>query len=189
MSKYSSEPEEQFSFKCPSCKEGLIKIFKNIYDLPDEDKMLIIKFECNKCNFYNNDIIPLTSRLEAGISKLKITNEGDLKSKIYRSPTAKLEIPELQLVVEPGPNADFYFTNVQGILYRFENAVLIHKNSLDSEDPEKQEIEDILNDLRKAINGNFTFTLIITDNAGGSYIIPEDDSKFSFSKLDVSNAS
>jgi C4-type Zn-finger protein len=30
----------------------------------------------------------------------------------------------------------------------------------------------------------FKFTLIITDTGGGSYIIPEDESKYSFQKLE-----
>ncbi|MBY8981638.1 MAG: ZPR1 zinc finger domain-containing protein [Candidatus Lokiarchaeota archaeon] len=183
MSKYSSESEEEYTFKCPSCKDGSIKITKNLYDLPDKDKMLIIKFECNKCNFHNNDIIPYTTRIEPGILTLKVRNEEDLKSKIYRSPTSKLEIPELELAVEPGPSASFYFTNIQGILYRFENAVLIHKNSLDKDNKKRQEIDEILDSLRKAIDGKFPFTLIITDHSGGSYIIPKDESKLSFTKL------
>jgi C4-type Zn-finger protein len=34
------------------------------------------------------------------------------------------------------------------------------------------------------MNGEFKFTLIITDTGGGSYIIPEDESKYSFQKLE-----
>jgi len=100
MSEKSKETEEEFSFKCPSCNEGQLTLKKTIYELPDKDQMLIIKFECNKCNFTNNDIIPLTTNLEPGIHILKIEEEADLKSKVYRSPIATLEIPELELVVE-----------------------------------------------------------------------------------------
>ncbi|MFW9878684.1 MAG: ZPR1 zinc finger domain-containing protein [Candidatus Thorarchaeota archaeon] len=173
-----------YSFKCPSCQEGIIDIVRNIYDLPDGDKMLILKFECNLCNFHKNDIIPLTANMEAGIMTLKITGEEDLKSKIYRSPTGKLEIPELDLIVEPGPRADFYYTNVQGILFRFENAVSIYRNNLEDNDPEKSEIDDLLYKLKQAIEGKFKFTLKITDNQGGSYIIPQDKSKYTFEKIE-----
>jgi zinc finger protein len=173
-----------YTFKCPSCKEGIIEIIKNIYDVPDGDKMLILKFACNKCNFHKNDVIPLTTNTEPGIMTLQVINEVDLKSKIYRSPTGKLEIPELDLVVEPGPRADFYYTNVEGILYRFENAVSIYKNNLDENDPEKSEIDEILDNLKKAIEGKFRFTLKITDNQGGSYIIPKNKSKYTFKKIE-----
>ena len=187
MSKFISEPEEEFSFSCPSCKDGRLKIIKNLYDLPDKDKMLIIKFECDNCNYHQNDIIPYTTRIEPGKLTLKITNEEDLKSKVYRSPTGKLEIPELELSVEPGPSARFYYTNIQGILFRFEKAIEIHLNNEDLSEDEKLEVVKILNNLREAINGNYPFTLIIEDYSGGSYIIPTDDSKLSYTKLNTSD--
>jgi zinc finger protein len=183
MSEKAKETEVEFSFHCPACKKGKIKVYKTIYDLPDKDKMLIIKFECNSCNFTKNDIIPLTTNFEPGILTLKITSEDDLKSKIYRSPCGKLEIPEFEISVEPGPNADFFYTNVEGILYRFENALLIYRNILAEEDPERKNIDEILENLQKALMGKFKFTLIITDTGGGSYIIPQNKSNYSFNKL------
>ncbi len=183
MSRKENNEEEQFSFKCPSCDKGVITINTIDYDLPDGDKMLIINFTCDQCNYRKNDVIPMTTRMEPGIMTLKIEDESDLKSKIYRSPTGKLEIPELELIVEPGPRADFYYTNVQGILFRFEEAVLIYKNNLEKNDSEFDEVEEILNDLQKAIEGELKFTLKITDSGGGSYIIPQNASHYTFEKL------
>lgn len=176
---------EIYEFKCPKCEKGTIHIFQTEYDLPDEDKMLIIKLECDNCSFSKNDIIPLTTRTDPGRTELQVTGESDLQSKIYRSPSAKLEIPELELIVNPGPYADFYFTNVEGILLRFENAVSTYKNSLEEGDLEKKHVIEILNDLQKAKNGELSFTLIIEDPGGGSYIIPENKEKCTFKKLDT----
>ena len=172
-----------YSFKCPSCQGGTVNISKSIYDLPDGDKMLILKFECNTCTFHKNDIIPLTTNMKPGIMTLQITSEEDLKSKIYRSPVGKLEIPELELIVEPGPRADFYYTNVQGILFRFESAVAIYRNNIEENDPERSEIDELMFNLKQAIDGKFKFTLKITDPQGGSYIIPQDKSKYTFEKI------
>ncbi len=175
--------QEDYSIKCPACTKGIIKINKAVYDLPDKDKMLILKFECDKCSFLKNDIIPLTTNRDSGIITLEVSNETDLKSKIYRSPMGKLEIPELELLVEPGPRADFYYTNVEGILLRFENAVSIYRNSLEEDDQQIFEIEELLNDMKEAMKGQLKFTLVITDTQGGSYIIPHDKSKYKFEKL------
>ena len=172
-----------YSFKCPSCQEGIIHILMCVYDLPDGDKMLILKFECDTCKFHKNDVIPLTTNMEPGIMTLHIEEEEDLKSKIYRSPVGKLEIPELELIVEPGPRADFYYTNVQGILFRFEYAVSIYSKNLEEDDPEKNEIDELMFNLKQAIDGKFKFTLKITDTEGGSYIIPQDESKYTFEKI------
>jgi zinc finger protein len=175
--------QEEFSIKCPACKQGIIKINKTVYDLPDKDKMLILKFECDKCSYLKNDIIPLTTNMDSGIMTLEVASEADLKSKIYRSPMGKIEIPELELAVEPGPRADFYYTNVEGILLRFENAVSIYRNNLEEDDQQVVEIEDLQRDLEKAMKGRLKFTLIITDTQGGSYIIPHDKSKYKFEKF------
>ena len=183
MSEKAEKTKKDFYFKCPACKRGKIKIGRISYDLPDGDKMLIIKFECDKCNFTKNDIIPLTTSFEPGIMTLKVNSEEDLKSKVYRSPVAKLEIPELEVVVEPGPNADFYYTNIEGILYRFENAVSIYKKNLKEKHPEYAEIEEILKNIRKALEGEFNFTLVITDLEGGSYVIPQNKSNYTFEKV------
>ena len=175
--------QEEYSIKCPACKQGIIKINKTVYDLPDKDKMLILKFECDKCSYLKNDIIPLTTNLDSGIMTLEVENEADLRSKIYRSPTGKIEIPELELGVEPGPRADFYYTNVEGILLRFESAVSIYRNNLEEGDQQIAEIDDLQKDLKEAMKGRLKITLIITDTQGGSYIIPHDKSKYRFEKF------
>ena len=113
MSEKAKETEEEFNLKCPNCSEGIIKIHQTIYELPDKEKMLILKFVCNKCDFSKNDIIPIETKMEPCEMSLKVQEEKDLKSKIYRSSSGKLEIPELELAVDPGPSAKFYYTNVE----------------------------------------------------------------------------
>ncbi|MGV9203841.1 MAG: ZPR1 zinc finger domain-containing protein [Promethearchaeia archaeon] len=188
MSKKAEKTKEEYSFNCPSCKKGTISIEKTVYQLPDKDQMLIIKFECDTCKFNKSDVIPITTRTEPGVSILKVTTKKDLESKVYRSPTGEMEIPELELVVKPGHGADFYFTNIEGILDRFERAVAIYKSDLQEDEPDAEDYKDVskvLDDIKKAKNGEFEFTLKIEDHGGGSYILPTDESKFSFKEIDV----
>ncbi len=185
MNGKESKGNNNLAFKCPMCQNGTLNLQKTVYDLPDEDKMLIITFECNNCEYHQNDLIPITTRTEPGISELRVTNEEDLKSKVYRSPTASLEIPELELEVEPGPTAGFYFTNIEGILSRFKNAVLTYKHALEDDDLTRGEIKALIKNIDKAAEGKFDFTLRIIDTAGGSYIVPRDKSKFSYKKIDT----
>lgn len=184
MSEKAKREEEDFTFSCPSCANGTIHIKKSVYDLKDGDQMLILKYECNKCNFSKSDIIPLSTQMEPGVISLKVTDKKDLESKVYRSPSGYMEIPELDLEVEPGTATYFYFTNIEGILSRFKEAVGIFKRSLDQNDDANTKIDNILSNIEKAINGEFSFTLKITDLEGGSYIIPVDESKYTFEKRD-----
>jgi C4-type Zn-finger protein len=85
MSEKAKETEEEFSFKCPACNDGTINLIKTVYDITDGDKMLIIKFECNKCLFTKNDVIPLTTRLEPGIITLRMKMTSNLKSIVHLS--------------------------------------------------------------------------------------------------------
>ncbi|MBD3194660.1 MAG: ZPR1 zinc finger domain-containing protein [Candidatus Lokiarchaeota archaeon] len=183
MSEKKSNEEDSTILRCPSCKQGILQISKVIYDTKDGDKLLIFKLECDKCNFINKDVIPYTTRNEQGISKLKVQNQEDLKSKIYRSPSGILEIPELELKVEPGPSAQFYFTNVEGVITRFQGAVNIYLKDIGEKDPEFDDIKEIADNLEKAINGEYSFTLIIRDQSGGSYIVPENEKNYSFEKI------
>ena len=103
MSEKAKDMEEEYSFKCPGCNTGTIKLTKTVYDMTDGDKMLIIKFECNECMFTKNDVIPLTTRLDPGIISLHVTNENDLKSKIYRSPVGTLAVSYTHLTLPTTP--------------------------------------------------------------------------------------
>ena len=60
----------------------------------------------------------------------------------------------------------------------------IYRKNLEDDDPEKSEIDDILKNLKQAIEGKFKFTLKISDPQGGSYIIPQDKSKYTFKKIE-----
>ena len=163
------DSEEGLGFDCPVCKKGQLILSKHIHELPDGDKYLIMKFECNKCNYTKNDLIPIETPIKPGKFILNVNEKEDLKSKVFRSFSGVLEIPELEMEIEPGPAADFYITNIEGVLTRMKDAVTIFKKNLDEKNPK---IDKILENIDKAINGEFKFTVIITDKVGGSYIVP-----------------
>lgn len=169
MGKKKMESENDVNFKCPLCSDGKLIISNAEHTLPDGDKYLIMKIECDKCEFTKNDLIPLETPIKPGKYILQVFSKEDLKSKIYRSFSGVLEIPELEMVVEPGPAADFYITNVEGVLQRIKSAVQFFKRNSEEKNVK---VEMILKNIDKAIEGQFKFTLIITDDLGGSYIVP-----------------
>ena len=183
MSEKAKQTEEEFSLKCPACQEGIIKIYKSVYEAADGDKLLILKFECPKCDYLKNDIIPVETEMKPGIITLKVENEEDLKSKLFRSAGATLEIPEIDLEIRPGPSAQFYFTNVEGVLDRFLQAAKIMKRDLKEDKQASIEIDKAIEEIEEAMNGSLPFTLKIEDPLGGSYIVPIDKSKYSFADI------
>jgi len=166
--KKTNNPED-LSFKCPACSDGKLIISRAEHKLPDGDLYLIMKIECDKCDFTKSDLIPLETPTKPGKYTLRVNSKEDLESKIFRSFSGILEIPELEMEIEPGPAADFFITNIEGILQRMKNAVSYYNRNLEEKD---DKVERILENIDKAINGEFKFTLIINDKMGGSYIVP-----------------
>ena len=183
MSEKAKETEEDFSIDCPACEGGHIKIHKSIYKAIDGESLLLLRFECEKCGYSKNDVIPLETPMKSGILTLKIKNENDLKSKVYRAPSATIEIPELELEVEPGPSAELYITNIEGVLEKFLHASIILLNQTDEKSEFRETMEHLISDIKKAMNGQLEFTLKITDPQGGSYIIPDKETEYSFTPL------
>ena len=107
-----------------------------------------------------------------------MTVEGlaDLNIRVVRSSTATVRIPELGVCIEPGPMAEGFISNVEGLLERVEGVVRGLLNS--EEDPaERAKYERFLRRLREAREGRTKFTLILEDPLGNSAIISEKEGK------------
>jgi zinc finger protein len=98
---------------------------------------------------------------------------GDLNSRVVRSTSGTIRIPELGIDVEPGSISESYITNVEGVLDRILNVVMTATN-WSVEEPEKHSLGlDIQQALRDAMDGKKELTLIIEDPLGNSAIISE----------------
>ncbi len=105
--------------------------------------------------------------------ELELENQEDLNSRVVRSTSGTIRIPELGIDVEPGSISESYVTNVEGVLDRILDVVMT-ATKWHIEDPEKYSLGlDIQQALRDAIDGQKKLTLIIEDPMGNSAIISE----------------
>ena len=89
-----------------------------------------------------------------------------------RSQSATVIIPEAGVKVEPGPKSEGYVTNVEGVLTRFEDAVIKALNLFeDGESPKNA--KSTLEYIRELKKGNETATLIILDPFGQSNVVSD----------------
>jgi len=115
-----------------------------------------------------------SSHVKSNKYVLKIKKPKDLEAKIYRASTGSIEIPELEMRLEPGIQADLFITNIERILLKFkESCEFLLNNSEDQETSETlrkkiQDLDDLLAVKRE-------FTLILEDPEGFSYILPKTD--------------
>ncbi len=160
---------------CPVCNEKTIKYKSEIMNIPYFDEVLITTIICEKCNYRYSDAV-ITKQKKPMEHKLKITHRNDLDSRVIRSSTATIEIPELDIKIEPGYASDSFISNIEGILVRIIN--VIEQAGRFTESRKKREhAKELLAKLDNIRKGNGKLTIIIKDPMGNSVIINEKTEK------------
>ncbi|MER2013646.1 MAG: ZPR1 zinc finger domain-containing protein [Methanobrevibacter sp.] len=157
--------------KCPACGiEGVAKSIMKELEIPHFGKVLETTLLCPSCGFRHSDVIALEQNDPAKYV-LEI-NKNNLSIRVVRSQSATVIIPEVGVKVEPGPKSEGYVTNVEGMLTRFEDAVIKALNLFDDEESQAN-AKKTLAQIQELKKGNGTATLIILDPFGQSNIVSE----------------
>ncbi|TGC10550.1 ZPR1 zinc finger domain-containing protein [Methanolobus halotolerans] len=172
MSEESSCHDFVTATSCPLCQKELIINWQGD-DIPYFGEIMYVAARC-ECGFRFTDTIILTQS-DPVRYELKIGKLGDLGSRVVRSTSGTIRIPELGIDVEPGSMSDSYVTNIEGVLDRILNVVVTATRWAEDEgDDEKYsrglEIQQI---LRDAMDGTKELTVVIEDPLGNSAIISE----------------
>jgi zinc finger protein len=96
---------------------------------------------------------------------LSIEKETDLTTKVIKSKTACVEIPELDIRILPGMNSKDLICDVFGLLSRIQGAIELGQGI---EHPKKSELLEKIGRLKE---GRFNATLVLTDPSGLSIIM------------------
>lgn len=137
-------------------------------NIPHFGNILEYSLICSVCRYKHNDFICLEQKNPVKYTLL--INKNTLRSRVVKSQSATINIPELGLKVEPGPKSIGYVSNVEGVITRFENGI---KQALIVFDDEKSQKNgsDILRKIFLLANGELNATLIIKDPFGHSNIM------------------
>ena len=153
---------------CPICGSPNILVNQHSEEIPYFGPIIILTIKCDVCGFKDNDLIPVNIQ-EPKTYKVKVENVKDLNIKVIRSSSGFIEIPELGVEITPGPYAQGFITNIEGLLDRIEEVL---KAKMDDE-REKTKCEKFLLKLKKAREGKFPFTVVLKDPAGTSALVSE----------------
>ncbi|MEM2192649.1 MAG: ZPR1 zinc finger domain-containing protein [Candidatus Hadarchaeales archaeon] len=154
--------------RCPLCGAANSCTFRGkIHEIPYFGETMESILFCTSCNFRHADVMHLGEK-EPSRHEYKIASKEDMMVRVVRSSTCHIKIPELGVHVRPGPIGEGFVSNIEGVLERVKNALLILKNSESSENAEKKlkEIEDLKEGRKKA-------TLILEDPSGNSAIVSQ----------------
>ena len=154
--------------KCPSCNSS-IALQQTVEEISHFGKMLFSVLHCANCGFKLNDVMSLDFKKPSEYSA-RISKPSHLSIKIIKSSTATIKIPELGVLIEPGPASEGYFSNIEGLLDRIEQVASILINSA------KQPIEvkaaaKAFEKLKKARASKLSFTVKVLDPFGNSALI------------------
>ncbi|NHV45283.1 MAG: ZPR1 zinc finger domain-containing protein [Candidatus Verstraetearchaeota archaeon] len=157
-----------YKVMCSCCGEETLEVKEVYTEIPRFGKLIIISMLCEKCGYRLNDIIPLEykgpSRIEYKVKELK-----DLSAKVIRSKSSKIIIPELGLELLPGPKAEAFITNIEGVLDRF-LGIAEYLYEVSKGIKRKKALEAI-NKIKLAMEGKIEFTVILEDETGNSAIL------------------
>jgi len=127
---------------------------------------------CSRCGYKHSEVLSLEEREPVSYT-LEVREEEDLSIRVIRSATSILQIPELGVVVRPGPRSEGYITNVEGVLQRIED-VLSTIEKQDEEGGEKGEkARGVLRILQRVRRGEERVTLRLLDPKGIGAILSE----------------
>lgn len=157
--------EFQTETPCPSCGEKLFFIFYRT-KISYEEAVEIETFFCKKCLYKSSQIRPLEKDTPKKFV-LEVRNHDDIRTILYRSPEARIEIPELEAEIDPGEISTGEITTIEGILTR-----LLEKLDLfDEEDVNIERLNDVKSRIRAIIDGSGEqFTFVVDDPVGKSRI-------------------
>ena len=113
------------SLPCPVCKEeGEVNMMTHIDEIPYFGEHTQVTIMCNSCGWRQSDFIPAEGKKPGGCS-LIINKPEHIRSRVVRSSSCTVRIKELDLEVKPGSSSTGYVSNVEGVIDRFMDVIVM----------------------------------------------------------------
>ena len=182
--------ESPVDIPCPICSiTGEVYMIAHIDEIPYFGEHTQVTVMCHSCGWKQTDFIPAEGK-KAGCWSLKVSGERHLKSRVVRSSSCTIRIPELDLQVNPGSNATGYVSNVEGVISRFIEVINIVLRDLQNDvaikikEQQKVELSNSIREIEQlellikrlttvGQDHHEPFTLELLDPHGHSMIIDE----------------
>jgi zinc finger protein len=159
----------EMKMDCPVCGgKNTATYTTQTHELAYFGEIVESTIQCERCGFRHNDIITTEQKDPAKHSL--IISKKNLDSRVVRSQSATVSLPEIGIKVEPGPKSEGYISNVEGVLIRFRDATERALNMFT--DAKSQENgKKVLENINKVLDGEMETLLLIEDPFGQSKIM------------------
>ena len=131
------------SLPCPVCKEeGEVNMMTHIDEIPYFGEHTQVTIMCNACGWRQSDFIPAEGKKPGGCS-LIINKPEHIRSRVVRSSSCTIRIKELDLEVKPGSSSTGYVSNVEGVIDRFMDVIVMVTRQAYVEDSDMSDIKTL----------------------------------------------
>ena len=169
----SKEEKAEADFEhqlCPLCNEKTLILTEREHEVPFFGKVFLFSMTCSNCKYHKADIEAMEKK-EPCKYEFEISSEEDMKVRVVKSSEATVKLPHIVTII-PGPAAQGFVTNVEGILNRVKYQIESAKE-MEEDDAEKNKAKSLLKKLLKITWGQEKQKLIIEDPSGNSAIISD----------------
>ncbi|KAB1210465.1 Zinc finger protein ZPR1 [Morella rubra] len=165
-------PLYQVESLCMRCGEnGITRFLMTL--IPNFRKILLSAFECPHCNERNNEVQFAGEIQPRGCCYHLEVPSGDpkmLNRQVVKSESATIKVPELDFEIPPEAQRGSLST-VEGILLRAADELQALQEERKKVDPQTAEaIDQFILKLKACATGDSSFTFILDDPAGNSFI-------------------
>ncbi len=155
---------------CPMCNKKELVLMQYETEIPYFGTVFVFSMHCETCNYKKADVEPEQAHDPCRYT-LEVTSEEDMKIRVVKSSSATVKIPHM-ISIEPGPSAEGYVTNVEGLLLRVKNVLEMERDADEDEDARKK-VKNMLKKLQRVMWGQEPLKIILDDPDGNSAIISE----------------
>ncbi|KYC44679.1 MAG: ZPR1 zinc-finger domain protein [Candidatus Methanofastidiosum methylothiophilum] len=152
---------------CPSCNRKTLRVTNTVISIPYFGEVLDFTILCSNCGYRRADIMPIELK-EPSRYSLNVESQCDVSIRIVKSSTCTIRIPELGVIVEPGPLSEGYISNVEGLLSRISKVISMGMKM--GQDEEKEKGQELIDKINRLIEGQETVCIILEDPLGYSAI-------------------
>jgi zinc finger protein len=155
---------------CPACSQKKLTLTEAETEVPFFGKLFVFSMHCENCKYHKSDV-EAAEQKEPCKYVFEVSGKEDLQVRVIRSSEATV-IFERVGEIEPGPAAEGFITNVEGLIQR--NKEQIEKiRDLEEDEEAKKKAKNLLKKLQKVLWGEETLKITIKDPTGNSAIISE----------------
>jgi len=156
--------------QCPICRQKTMSLTEDQIEVPYFGKLYVFSMNCTNCKYHKADVESVEHK-EPSKYSFEVNSEKDMKVRVVKSSEATVKIPHVT-TIEPGPVAQGYVTNVEGLLNRVKHAVEMAKEDAE-DDEDKKKAKNLLKKLLNVMWGKEKLKIIIEDPSGNSAIISD----------------